>query len=290
MLVLRSLLLGDCNPWRLAIFDVGVGVMNSMRAWVVLAAILMTSANVAAQSPPINTECPVMEGEPIDPAITTVYKGRTIAFCCDRCLERFPRNPEKYAARISGWSPADESSADASTEEAPSSTAAGAQEDGAQDDAESAAASGDDDMSFFGRVHPALVHVPIAALPIALIAFLAWLASGKRSFANADAIPLLIAALVAAPTYLTGQQAEAGQRFSNNMHEIVEQHESAGLVVMVLALTLAAIRIWRWNRLTGSWMWAYGIGLVMASAVVGITGYLGGSLVFGPDHLSLSFL
>jgi len=270
--------------------------MNSSRAWAVLVAILMVSAADAAQNAPINTECPVMEGEPIDPTIATVYKGRTIAFCCDRCLERFARDPEKYVVRIPVWSHAEESSTQSSTDQAPPGTAPDAvQENGAhenvvQDETEQAAANGDDEMSFAGRVHPALVHVPIAALPIALVAFLVWLGSGKRSFSNADAIPLLIGALAAVPTYLTGEQAEAGQRFSNNMHEIVEHHESAGLVVMVLALTLAAIRIWRWNRLTGAWMWAYGVGLVTASAVVGITGYLGGKLVFGPDHLSLSFL
>lgn len=259
--------------------------MKAMQLWVFLIAMMGVTSIAAAQDAPINTECPVMEGEPIDPAITTVYKGRTIAFCCERCLKRFPRDPEKYVARIAGWSPVEDASANATTDGAPIEVAI----DVDQSDDDQAAVD-DGDMSFFGRVHPALVHVPIAALPIALVAFLVWLGSGKRSFSNADAIPLLIGALAAVPTYLTGLQAEAGQRFSADMHKIAEQHESAGLVVMVLALTLAALRIWRWNRLTGSWMWAYGVGLVMASAVVGITGYLGGNLVFGPDHLSLSFL
>lgn len=45
---------------------------------------------------PVNTKCPVT-GEDIDPKVTTVYDGKTFAFCCEDCVKAFKKNPEKYA-------------------------------------------------------------------------------------------------------------------------------------------------------------------------------------------------
>lgn len=240
---------------------------------------LGASASVAsAGQTPINTMCPVMQEEQIDPDITVTYKGRTIGFCCDRCVDRFKNDPEKYVARIAEWTEAtDEAS------EPPRDTEKIDSPGGDSPPAD------EDDMPFAARIHPALVHVPIAALPIALLGLVVWLWTGKVAFAKSDAIPMIVAALSSVPAYLTGEQAEHARRFSTSMHEIAERHESAALVVMVLSLALAALRIWRWNRLTGTWLWLYGVGLVTAVSVVTATGYLGGSLVFGPDHLTLPF-
>ncbi|MCO6437625.1 MAG: YHS domain-containing protein [Phycisphaerae bacterium] len=41
-----------------------------------------------------------MMDEKVDPSITTTYRGQTIAFCCERCLQKFNANPERYAARL----------------------------------------------------------------------------------------------------------------------------------------------------------------------------------------------
>ncbi|MHC4180579.1 MAG: DUF2231 domain-containing protein, partial [Planctomycetota bacterium] len=69
------------------------------------------------------------------------------------------------------------------------------------------------------------------------------------------------------------------------LHGIAEQHQFVATTCMVLIVCLSVFRLWRWNRLTGRWRWVYGAGLVVAFGLIGITGYLGGSLVFGPDHL-----
>jgi len=263
---------------------------------VVVSLVAVVSASSAfAQDKPINTMCPVLTDEPIDPEITTVYKGKVIGLCCDRCLEKFERNPEKYVHRIPGWSDlvADGSAAGGGDDagsgggEAAAGDASGTS--GGSVESRTSGESGDEaELSLAGRIHPALVHVPIAAIPLALLGLLAWLITGKDQFAKADALPMLVAAVAAVAAYLTGREAEAGQRFSPHMQQIVERHESAATVVLVLVLVLAVLRIWRWNRLTGTWLWAYGVGLVAASAVVGVTGYWGGSLVFGPEHFSLS--
>jgi YHS domain-containing protein len=48
---------------------------------------------------PINAKCPV-QGEDIDPKVTTAYKGKTVAFCCESCIDDFKKDPEKYMKQI----------------------------------------------------------------------------------------------------------------------------------------------------------------------------------------------
>ena len=52
-----------------------------------------------AKAKPINAKCPV-QGEDIDPDVTTTYKGKTVAFCCKDCIKDFNKDPEKYMKQI----------------------------------------------------------------------------------------------------------------------------------------------------------------------------------------------
>jgi len=53
-----------------------------------------------ASAAPVNKKCPV-SGEDVDPKGKTVqYKGKTVGFCCDDCIEIFNKNPDKYADKI----------------------------------------------------------------------------------------------------------------------------------------------------------------------------------------------
>ena len=49
---------------------------------------------------PVNKKCPV-SGEDINAKGKTVaYKGKTVGFCCDDCIDLFNKNPDKYADKI----------------------------------------------------------------------------------------------------------------------------------------------------------------------------------------------
>src|SRR5215217_6035247 len=52
-----------------------------------------------AKAKPINAKCPI-QGEDIDPKVTTTYKGKTVAFCCESCIDDFKKDPEKYMKQI----------------------------------------------------------------------------------------------------------------------------------------------------------------------------------------------
>jgi YHS domain-containing protein len=66
-----------------------------------LALLLVAGGAWAVQGAPINTTCP-LKGEPAKPNITSVYKGKTVAFCCGNCKGQFDANPEKYVSLFPG--------------------------------------------------------------------------------------------------------------------------------------------------------------------------------------------
>lgn len=48
-----------------------------------------------------NKYCPIM-GEEVDSKLQTVaYNGKTIGFCCKKCIKKFSSDPEKYIKHLS---------------------------------------------------------------------------------------------------------------------------------------------------------------------------------------------
>jgi YHS domain-containing protein len=58
---------------------------------------LMAEPTTQPSNTPVNTMCPVMKDEKIKEGVTVEYKGKTIGFCCKRCVAKFNKDPEKYA-------------------------------------------------------------------------------------------------------------------------------------------------------------------------------------------------
>lgn len=228
----------------------------------------------------LNEWCPVMPEEKADPEITTTYLGKTVAFCCDMCWKKFRGNPERYLARLPQFSDVvgEESAPEASATEATDSEAKAGESGEAED--------GEERIPFAGRLHPVMVHFPLAGVPVALLGFLLWVTTGREAFARADVPALLVATLGAGGAYLTGDIARESIRFSEKLEVIAGQHENFSTAILILLACLSVFRVWRWNRMTGRWRWVYGVGLAVGAAMLGVTGYLGGSLVFGPDHLA----
>ena len=54
------------------------------------------SQPASTQPSPVNKKCPI-SGDAIDPKGKTVtYKGKVVGFCCDDCIEKFNKEPDKY--------------------------------------------------------------------------------------------------------------------------------------------------------------------------------------------------
>jgi len=50
----------------------------------------------SASAKPINKYCAVDRDNPVDPTVTYLYQGQVIGFCCDDCIPKFKKDPEKY--------------------------------------------------------------------------------------------------------------------------------------------------------------------------------------------------
>lgn len=55
-----------------------------------------TAPTTQAAAAPINKFCPLNPENTVDPAVTTVYDGKTIGFCCPDCIPDFKKDPAKY--------------------------------------------------------------------------------------------------------------------------------------------------------------------------------------------------
>ena len=271
-----------------------------------IALVTVSSRQATANDAPeaINSICPVMTDEPVDPKITIEFRGKTIGFCCERCRKKFKANPDRYLAALPQLVSAEQSShvsepGDGAVEDhahgglsesgaVEGSAGAKKQAGGHVHDSDADAEhEGEEEEPFLGRLHPALVHFPLAGVPLALLGFLVWTVTSREAFAKADVPPLLASAAASIAAVITGNIAHDAMSFSPSMHEIVERHQLVSTAVMILTLLLTVLRVWRWNRLEGRWRWIYGGALCLATAMLMFTGYLGGSLVFGPDHLKL---
>ena len=47
----------------------------------------------------VNTKCPVSD-HPVEAGFTAVVDGKTVGFCCDKCMAKFNKDPKKFAEKI----------------------------------------------------------------------------------------------------------------------------------------------------------------------------------------------
>lgn len=140
-----------------------------------------------------------------------------------------------------------------------------------------------DFVAFLGRLHPAIVHLPIGLLAaVALLEFLG-LVNRKAALRSAPASLVIVAALAAIAAAVSGTLLAREPDYGG---DTLELHRWLGISVAALCTIAAAFRVacrggarlvaLRWYRFT----------LLAALGVVGVTGHLGGSMTYGDDFLT----
>jgi len=132
---------------------------------------------------------------------------------------------------------------------------------------------------FLGRIHPIAAHFPIALLIFAaLVEFALWL---RPALGLQPTVRLLVAggAIGAAVAALLGWFA-AGWRLADRS-ETLAIHRWNGT-----ALALVSLLAW-WLAARGTRRFALRVMLALIAAGLIVQGYLGGEMVFGPNHLGL---
>lgn len=240
-------------------------------AWLAGGARAQEEGAAAQPGPPINTMCPVMPEEPVDPEYTIVWEGRSIGLCCSTCRRKFLRDPQTYLALLP--EPEAAPSADPVT-----AGAAGAEDGGASRTL--------DAIALVGRLHPLSVHFPIALLCAAALAELLHLVCGRSGARQAMRFCLGLGTLGALCAVLLGLAAARGESFPGELAAAFERHRVLGIATAVLAIAcwLLAARATAEGagpRLLLAWRAL----LTLTVLALVLAGHFGGILVFGPDHI-----
>jgi uncharacterized membrane protein len=130
------------------------------------------------------------------------------------------------------------------------------------------------------NIHPLFVHFPIALIIMVFVFDLISVITRKKAMLTAAHILTAFAVAGAALSVITGLIAEESVWHPEAAHELLELHETVGIIILSLAVVLLIFRLALRDKLLGSLGWiAVLIGLA-ASALAGYTGYLGGEIVY----------
>ncbi len=264
--------------------------------WLIAAVLLVTSGQAQAQAV-TNEYCPVTTTEKVDKNVFLDYKGRRIYFCCNKCRRDFLANPDAYLANLQTTDNATgDSSAtaeavheeDVSTKQAvaahPDIAGTSEHDETGVHEHEHGGSSGV--IAFLGKLHPAVVHFPIALVLVALAFVVVRLIFGLERYEEMAATIIYWAAFSAIVAALLGLARASGSKFPSFLESYFLWHRALGLVTAVLT-TVTAVTAFEWKH-SGSrkLLVVFRILLVLTAVVVGIAGHLGATLVFGPNYYS----
>lgn len=136
-----------------------------------------------------------------------------------------------------------------------------------------------------GRMHPAIVHFPLAWLVgLALVDFIALVL--RRTSWSDFGLPILgltVLGMLAAAG--TGLLRSAYMFMDADDHAVMVKHRTLNFVVAGLCVLALGLRWQRRHQFVGPWRITYLVMIFAATALVLVSGSLGGRLVYGPDYL-----
>ena len=133
-------------------------------------------------------------------------------------------------------------------------------------------------MSLIGKLHPLLVHFPIALVLAAAGGELVVIAMPRQGWRTAAVANIRAAAVVGVGTALTGWLFAASPLVDANA--LLEWHRWAGMASAIGA-TAAALLSLRLHPASRRSALLYRLTLFATALLVAITGHLGGTLVWG---------
>lgn len=137
-------------------------------------------------------------------------------------------------------------------------------------------------MALVGRLHPLLVHFPIALVLTAAAAEAAALLSGDRRWRVVAIGNVRVAALFAAATAVAGWRLATAPGVDQT--PMLGWHRWLGTLAAVV-ITVVAVGTSGDRSRSERAIWLYRLGLAAAALLVALTGHLGGLLVWGADFL-----
>jgi len=213
-----------------------------------------------------NPMCPVYTDEPSDREINVNHEGKSVYFCCKKCVRKFKENPDEFAKNIKY----------------------NHQENNIHEkgDHDHSNHHGKGSLSLLGKFHPAIVHFPIAGVFFAF--FLQMLAHLKKDEHFYESIKFILM-LTTAFTFLAGVSGwinASGQNMNSLDLKAIDLHRWFGMSAGVFILMCTILQ--RKDYPKNSFLYGIYMGFMIISLIlVSITGHLGGLLVFGEQYFQL---
>jgi uncharacterized membrane protein len=137
-------------------------------------------------------------------------------------------------------------------------------------------------MALIGRLHPVLIHFPIALVLLAAAAETAFVVSGQERWRIAAIVNVQAAAVFAAVAVIAGWRLALVPGMEPG--PLLEWHRWIGTAGAVLS-AIAAAGSSRINSRGPRVLRLYRVTLLGAALLVGFAGHLGGLMVWGADFL-----
>jgi uncharacterized membrane protein len=137
-------------------------------------------------------------------------------------------------------------------------------------------------MAFIGRLHPLLIHFPIALVIAAAVAEAAALITGSARWRSVAIGNVRFGALLALAAAVAGWRLALLQ--GPDASALLEWHRWVGTVAAGVTFAAAFATAGADSR-SALRTWTYRTAVFAAAALVGLTGHLGGMLVWGANFL-----
>lgn len=137
---------------------------------------------------------------------------------------------------------------------------------------------------FLGALHPGVVHFPIALLSVAALFEILQILRRRKEPAPGTPALAYLAAAAAVPASLFGFML---QDYEGAEGRLVDLHQWLGVASTIVAVFAALFAIKA--KTSPACLAGLRVGLIVGSGLVLATGYVGGELVFGENHLFKAF-
>ena len=136
-----------------------------------------------------------------------------------------------------------------------------------------------------GRLHPALVHFPIAWVFLLLIVEITALSIGREEWSRAGFFILILASLSFIPAVATGFLRADLMKNDLEFRALMVPHRNLNIAAGIICLAALALRASLRKRFAGKVRGLYLLLLACCAVLLFIAGHLGGKMVFGADYL-----
>ena len=238
--------------------------------------LLLLIAIGQAQEVPAQPWCPVATDEAASEKFSVVYEARKVYFCCRGCRKDFLADPERYLVNLDG--------AVATNDSRQAATVPVASELALPLPDEHDARQRNSVLQFIGKLHPLVVHFPIAFIPLVLFMDLYTTCKKREPFASTRII-LPLAALSALAAAGLGWVDAMHANYPEELQTTLFRHRWSGVLTAVI--TGAAAVMQHLSQSGGKCRdITYGVLLALACVLVGVTGHLGATLIYGVDYFA----